>query len=159
MSLIFKMVHPLIYKSKISDVAKNEIKNQVRQVLVYYMGQFVHMIINEDNGIKPRVVMSKPKGKKGEESDDSDNQKEEKKESDTILTPPVKTTLSSTKAKVTPTQAKKPVGRPRRKNTEPSAGSASPTNKKRKTTGKQAEKKGAKTDVSDDDCDENEKDK
>ena len=97
MSLLFKMVFPLIYNSKLPDSAKKDIQNQVRQVLAYYMGQYVHMVKEDDHGIKSREATKKKASNKKSEEDSDKNyglSSEEKKEPDSFQTPTLKPVFS-----------------------------------------------------------------
>ena len=67
MSLVFRMINPLIYKSTLSEGAKNDIKNQVRQVLVFYLGKYVELVNKKDGGIRTREIVNKKEGKELEE--------------------------------------------------------------------------------------------
>ena len=95
MTLIFKMTLPMIYKSKLSESAKKDIQNQVRQVLAYYLGQYVHMVNKYDNGIGSRIAKKKRASKKVEDdSEDSGGREEENKVLDDYETPPLKAPIS-----------------------------------------------------------------
>ena len=121
MALIFRMINPLIHKSSLLDSVKKDIKNQVRQVITYYLGQYVELINELDGGIRSREVVKRKGTKKlDNESDDFDMvEKEDVDEEDTGIkyTSPSTKTPSSTKSyetnkveidisKATPAQAK-----------------------------------------------------
>lgn len=66
----------MIYKSRLSDGAKKDIQNQVRQALAYYLGQYVHMVKKYDNGISSRIAKRKKASKKVEEDSEDSGVKE-----------------------------------------------------------------------------------
>lgn len=147
------MVNPLIYKSTLEESVKRDIKNQIRQVLAYYMGQYVHLVNKEEGGIKSREAIPSKKRVSKKEEQDSDEEDAAKtvgiKNSGDQTTPATKivsTAKSTEKGKDVPvvTTEKPKRGRPPRKSAavkkEATAAGAKTTGRKRKATSNQDKK-------------------